>query len=108
MVNASNKVRVGDTRVSVIEGQVAFTFPSDKTQKGKPPAGRWGRSAGKDTRLGGFELELHWPRFQEVSPLWSDGAKLLCGLRPRWSRKVLAQRVEAALDKTYSLVQAGH
>jgi hypothetical protein len=33
MVNASNKVRLGDTRVSVIEGQVAFTFPSDKTQK---------------------------------------------------------------------------
>jgi hypothetical protein len=34
-VNASNKIRLGDTAVTVIEGQVAFTFPSDKTQKEK-------------------------------------------------------------------------
>jgi hypothetical protein len=32
-VNASNKIRLGNTSVTVIEGQVAFTFPSDKTQK---------------------------------------------------------------------------
>jgi hypothetical protein len=33
IVNASNKVRLGNTAVTVIEGQVAFTFHSDKTQK---------------------------------------------------------------------------
>ena len=32
-VNASNKIRLGNTAVTVIEGQVAFTFPSDKNKK---------------------------------------------------------------------------
>ena len=32
-VSASNKIRLGNTAVMVIEGQVAFTFPSDKTKK---------------------------------------------------------------------------
>ncbi|MBI2985829.1 MAG: tail fiber domain-containing protein [Deltaproteobacteria bacterium] len=33
IVNASNKIRLGDGSVSVIEGQVAYTFTSDKTKK---------------------------------------------------------------------------
>ena len=33
VVNASNKIRLGDANVTVIEGQVAFTFPSDATKK---------------------------------------------------------------------------
>ena len=33
LVDANNKIRLGNTAVTVIEGQVAFTFPSDKTQK---------------------------------------------------------------------------
>jgi hypothetical protein len=33
LVNFSNKIRLGDTAVTVIEGQVAFTAVSDKTQK---------------------------------------------------------------------------
>jgi hypothetical protein len=33
IVNASNKVRLGNDSVTVIEGQVAFTSVSDKTQK---------------------------------------------------------------------------
>jgi hypothetical protein len=33
VVNASNKIRLGSTSVSVIEGQVAYTFTSDKTKK---------------------------------------------------------------------------
>jgi Chaperone of endosialidase len=33
VVNASNKIRLGNGFVSVIEGQVAFTASSDKTQK---------------------------------------------------------------------------
>jgi hypothetical protein len=32
-VNSSNKIRLGNAGVTVIEGQVAFTFPSDKTKK---------------------------------------------------------------------------
>jgi len=32
-VNAPNKIRLGNTQVTVIEGQVAFTASSDKTQK---------------------------------------------------------------------------
>ncbi|CAN5532428.1 hypothetical protein BH10BAC3_BH10BAC3_39150 [soil metagenome] len=33
IVNASNKVRIGNSSVTVIEGQVAFTFPSDGRYK---------------------------------------------------------------------------
>ncbi len=33
IVNASNKIRLGNSAVSVIEGQVAYTFTSDKTKK---------------------------------------------------------------------------
>ena len=33
IVNASNKIRLGNNAVTVIEGQVAFTIVSDKTQK---------------------------------------------------------------------------
>jgi Chaperone of endosialidase len=33
IVDASNKVRLGDANVTVIEGQVAFSYISDKTQK---------------------------------------------------------------------------
>jgi hypothetical protein len=32
-VDASNKIRLGDAAVTVIEGQVAYTFTSDKNQK---------------------------------------------------------------------------
>src|SRR5262249_26290351 len=32
-VNASNKIRLGNTSVTVIEGQVGFTAVSDKTKK---------------------------------------------------------------------------
>ena len=49
-VNASNKVRLGNVLVTVIEGQVAFTSASDKPE-GKLPAGGWGRGVGKDSRL---------------------------------------------------------
>ena len=33
VVNASNKIRLGNNDITVIEGRVAFTFPSDKTKK---------------------------------------------------------------------------
>ncbi|TFH57896.1 MAG: tail fiber domain-containing protein, partial [Candidatus Zixiibacteriota bacterium] len=33
VVNASNKIRLGDANVTVIEGQVAYTYTSDRNQK---------------------------------------------------------------------------
>jgi hypothetical protein len=33
IVDASNKIRLGDAQVAVIEGQVPFTFTSDRNQK---------------------------------------------------------------------------
>src|SRR5262249_56424756 len=33
VVDASNKVRIGDSSVTVIEGQVAYTFSSDRNKK---------------------------------------------------------------------------
>jgi hypothetical protein len=33
VVNANNKIRLGNASVTVIEGQVAYTFPSDRNQK---------------------------------------------------------------------------
>jgi len=33
LVNASNKIRLGNTDITVIEGQVPYTFTSDKNQK---------------------------------------------------------------------------
>jgi hypothetical protein len=33
VVNASNMIRLGDANITVIEGQVAYTFTSDKTKK---------------------------------------------------------------------------
>jgi hypothetical protein len=84
-VNASNKVRLGSNFVTVIEGQVGFTAVSDKTQKEnfQPVDGE--EVLGK---IRGFELSSwnfigHDPK--EFRPLWSDGARLLCGLRPRWN-----------------------
>ena len=82
IVNASNKVRLGNASVTVIEGQVAFTFPSDKTKKEnfQPVDGE--AVLGK---IRGFELSSwnfigHDP--ERVSSLRSHGARLLCGLRP--------------------------
>jgi hypothetical protein len=33
LVNASNKIRLGNSAVTVIEGEVAYTFTSDKNEK---------------------------------------------------------------------------
>ena len=52
-VNASNKIRLGNAQVTVIEGQVTFTASSDKTQKEnfKPVDGEEVLR-----KIGGFEL----------------------------------------------------
>ena len=74
-VNASNKIRLGDALVRVIEGHVAFTANSDKTQKEnfKPVDGE--EVLGK---IRGFELTSwnfigHDPKqFRHYGPMAQD------------------------------------
>jgi hypothetical protein len=54
VVNASNKIRLGNTFVTVIEGQVAFT-PFGQDQEGKTLAGGW-RKPVLLGKIRGFEL----------------------------------------------------
>src|SRR5262247_1764513 len=75
IVNASNKIRLGNVRVAVIEGQVAFTASSDKTKKEnfKPVDGE--EVLGK---IRGFELSSwnfigHDPKqFRHYGPMAQD------------------------------------
>src|SRR5262249_54341263 len=75
VVNASNKVRLGNTSVTVIEGQVAVTASSDKTRKEnfKPVDGE--EVLGK---ISGFELTSwnfigHEPKeFRHYGPMAQD------------------------------------
>ena len=74
-VNANNKIRLGNTAVTVIEGQVAFTFPSDKTQKENLQAVDGEAVLGK---IRGFELSSwnfigHDPeKFRHYGPMAQD------------------------------------
>jgi trimeric autotransporter adhesin len=74
-VNASNKIRLGSTAVTVIEGQVAFTFPSDKTQKENFQPVNGEEVLGK---IRGFELSSwnfigHDPKeFRHYGPMAQD------------------------------------
>ena len=74
-MNASNKVRLGSTQVTVIEGQVAFTFPSDKTQKENFQPVNGEEVLGK---IRGFELSSwnfmgHDPKeFRHYGPMAQD------------------------------------
>src|SRR5215813_808339 len=75
IVNGSNKIRLGNVRVAVIEGQVAFTASSDKTKKEnfKPVDGE--EVLGK---IRGFELTSwnfigHDPKeFRHYGPMAQD------------------------------------
>src|SRR5262245_36009274 len=75
LVNASNKIRLGNAAVTVIEGRVAFTFTSDKTKKEnfKPVDGE--EVLGK---IRGFELTSwnfigHDPKeFRHYGPMAQD------------------------------------
>jgi len=60
VVNASNKIRLGNDQVTVIEGQVPFTASSDKTKKEnfQPVDGE--EVLGKIRGFSANELELHW------------------------------------------------
>ena len=83
LVNASNKIRLGSSAVTVIEGQVAYTFTSDKTKKEnfQPVNARdILHKLAADRR---DQLELHRPRRERVPSLRPDGAGLLRRLRER-------------------------
>ena len=75
IVNANNKIRLGNGAVTVIEGQVAFTFPSDKTQKENFQAVDGEEVLGK---IRGFELSSwnfigHDPKkFRHYGPMAQD------------------------------------
>ena len=75
IVDASNKIRLGDSAVTVIEGQVAYTFTSDKSQKEN-----FQLVNGEDVlrKLRGFELSSwnyrgHDPKqFRHYGPMAQD------------------------------------
>ena len=75
IVNDSNKIRLGNPAVTVIEGQVAFTASSDKTQKEnfQPVDGE-----GLLEKIRGFELSSwnfigHDPKkFRHYGPMAQD------------------------------------
>src|SRR5262245_32610242 len=74
-VNANNKIRLGNTLVTVIEGQVAFTAVSDKTQKENFQSVDGEEVLGK---IRGFELSSwnfigHDPKeFRHYGPMAQD------------------------------------
>ena len=86
VANANNKIRLGNTSVTVIEGQVAFTASSDKTKKEnfQPVDGEEVLEKIRGFELSSWNFIGHDPK--ELSPQWSHGAGLFCGLRPRRSR----------------------
>jgi hypothetical protein len=75
IVNASNKIRLGNNAVTVIEGQVAFTASSDKTKKEKFKPVDGEEVLGK---IRGFELSSwnfigHDPKeFRHYGPMAQD------------------------------------
>src|SRR5262249_15757264 len=75
VVDASNKIRLGSTLVTVIEGQVAFTASSDKTKKENFQAVDGEEVLGK---IRGFELSSwnfigHDPnKFRHYGPMAQD------------------------------------
>jgi trimeric autotransporter adhesin len=75
IVNASNKIRLGNAAVTVIEGQVAFTFPSDKTQKEnfQPVDGEQVLKKIRDLELSSWNFIGHDPkRFRHYGPMAQD------------------------------------
>ena len=74
-VNASNKVRLGDANVTVIEGQVAFTASSDKTQKEnfQPVDGEEVLEKIRGFELSSWNFIGHDPRqFRHYGPMAQD------------------------------------
>jgi trimeric autotransporter adhesin len=75
IVNDSNKIRLGSTAVTVIEGQVAFTAVSDKTQKEnfKPVDGEEVLGKIRGLELSSWNLIGHDPeKFRHFGPMAQD------------------------------------
>jgi hypothetical protein len=75
VVNASNKIRLGDANVSVIEGQVAYTFPSDKNQKEnfRPVNGEEVLEKLRGLELSSWNYKGHDPKqFRHYGPMAQD------------------------------------
>jgi Chaperone of endosialidase len=75
VVNANNKVRLGNTAVTVIEGQVAFTASSDKTKKenSKPVDGEEVLKKIRSFELTSWNFIGHDPKeFRHYGPMAQD------------------------------------
>jgi hypothetical protein len=75
VVNASNRIRLGNTAVTVIEGQVAFTAVSDKTQKEnfKPVDGEEVLGKIRGLELSSWNFIGHDPKkFRHYGPMAQD------------------------------------
>jgi len=75
VVNASNKIRLGNTDVTVIEGQVAFTASSDKTKKEnfEPVDGEQVLGKIRDFELTSWNFIGHDPKeFRHYGPMAQD------------------------------------
>src|SRR4029077_13030608 len=74
-VNASNKIRLGNNTVTVIEGQVGFTAVSDKTQKEnfQPVDGEEVLGKIRDFELSSWNFIGHDPKeFRHYGPMAQD------------------------------------
>jgi len=72
VADASNKIRLGNTDVTVIEGQVAFTYPSDMTKKEnfRPVDGEDVLNKIRALRLTSWNLIGHDPKqFRHYGPM---------------------------------------
>jgi hypothetical protein len=75
VVNASNKIRLGNGTVTVIEGQVAFTAVSDKTHKEnfKPVDGEEVLGKIRGLELSSWNFIGHDPKkFRHYGPMAQD------------------------------------
>jgi Chaperone of endosialidase len=75
VVNASNKIRLGNNQVIVIEGQVAFTAVSDKTQKEnfQPVDGEAVLGKIRGFELSSWNFSGHDPKqFRHYGPMAQD------------------------------------
>ncbi|MGH7767758.1 MAG: tail fiber domain-containing protein [Candidatus Binatia bacterium] len=74
-VNASNKVRIGDTNVAVIEGQVDWTFTSDamKKENFRPVDGEEVLKKLRELKLTSWNYIGHDPRqYRHYGPMAQD------------------------------------
>jgi hypothetical protein len=75
IVNASNKIRLGNTSITAIEGQVAYTFTSDKTKKEnfRPVDGEEVLRKIRDFELTSWNFIGHDPKeFRHYGPMAQD------------------------------------